>query len=97
MWPNGKTINDVDSTPKALASYVFNNKLYVFWKANDSGNGIYYSASSDGVTWPNGNKINNFDSTPEAISACFFECKFYLFWKANDQGDKIFYSMNEGI
>ncbi len=93
VWPNGRLINNVDSTPKALDTCVFKNKLYVFWKANDPGNRIYYSASADGVTWPNGKVINNADSTPESLSTVLFNNKLYVFWKANDSGNRIYYSV----
>ncbi|OBQ09394.1 MAG: hypothetical protein AN482_11755, partial [Anabaena sp. LE011-02] len=30
---------------------VFNNKLYIAFKANDSSNTLYVTSSSDGVNW----------------------------------------------
>jgi hypothetical protein len=91
-WPNGFRINNVDSTPVALAATVFNNKLYAVWKANDPSNRIYFSGSSDGQTWPNGVRINNADSTPASPAACVFNNKLYLSWKANDSSNRIYFS-----
>ena len=92
-WPAGQTINSVDSTPLAPDACVFDNKLYLFWKANDPSNKIYYSASGNGAApWPNGHVINNADSTPQALGSCVFNSKLYLFWKANDPSNKIYYS-----
>jgi kumamolisin len=91
-WPNGQQINNVDSTPAALAACVFQNRLYLFWKANDPSNAIYYSASANGQTWPRGQRINTVDSTPAALAACVFQNRLYLFWKANDPSNAIYYS-----
>jgi hypothetical protein len=86
-------INNVDSTPAALAACVFNNKLYLFWRANDSSNRIYFSGSSDGQTWPAGKQINLFDSTPTSVAAAPFQNNAYLFWKANDPSNRIYYTV----
>jgi|HubBroStandDraft_1064217.scaffolds.fasta_scaffold17931_1 hypothetical protein len=91
-FPPGHKINDSDSTPCALAPCAFNNHLYLFWKANDSSNSIYFSASPDAQLWPAGKKINNHDSTPQALAACVFNNSLYLFWKANDSSNSIYYS-----
>ncbi len=91
-WPSGTTINTVDSTPQAPAACVLQNQLYLFWKANDPSNDIYYSASADGQTWPSGRTINNVDSTPQALATCVFQNQLYLLWKANDPSNKIFFS-----
>jgi hypothetical protein len=97
-WPYGHKINILDSTARAPAACTFNNKLHLFWKANDPGNRIFHSASEFGVNWPDGRTINNVDSTPEALTACSFDNKLYLFWKANDPGNRIFYSSSsDGI
>jgi hypothetical protein len=90
-WPKGITINAVDSTPAAPAS-VFQNKLYLFWKANDSSNRIFFSASADGQTWPTGVHINAVDATSDAPAASVFQSKLYLFWKANDSSNRIYFS-----
>ena len=91
-WVPGQTINLVDSTPQAPAACVFNNKLYVFWKANDASNAIWFSASADGNTWPAGKKINEFDSTPLTPAACVFNNQLYVFWKANNSSNAICFS-----
>ncbi len=93
-WPNGQTINSTDSTPQAPALRAFNNLLYVFWKANDKSNRIYYSASSTGAagSWPAGQPIDGTDSTPDAPAACVFNGLLYLFWKANDSSNSIYFS-----
>jgi hypothetical protein len=44
-WPNGKPINEVDATSAAPAACGFQDRLYLFWVANDPSNRIYYSAS----------------------------------------------------
>jgi Subtilase family len=93
LWPNGQKINETDSTPESPAVCVFHNQqLYVFWKANDPSNSIYFSASSNGVTWPNGQKINETDSTPESPAVCVFNGRIYVFWKANDPSNSIYFS-----
>jgi C1A family cysteine protease len=91
-WPNGKTINGVDSTPAALSASVFNNKLTLFWKANDPSNHIFHSASADGNSWPNGQTINGVDSTPAAPASAVFNNQLHVFWKANDPSNHIFHS-----
>ena len=91
-WPFGCRVNTVDSTPEALSSCVYQDKIFIFWKANDAGNSIYYSNSTDGVKWQNGRKINSFDCTPKAVSACVFQNNLFLFWKANDRGNSIYCS-----
>jgi len=91
-WPNGFRINTKDSTNAAPAAAVFNNKLFVLWKANDPSNRMYFSGSSDGQTWPNGATINNVDSTPVAPELCVFNNKLYVFWKSNDPSNSILFS-----
>jgi hypothetical protein len=91
-WPNGKTINNADATPAAPAACVFQNQLFLFWKANDPSNRIYFSASSDGKNWPNGATINTTDSSPNALAACVFQNQLFLFWKANDPSNRIYFS-----
>lgn len=90
------TINAVDSTPTTPAVCVLDGALYLFWKANDSGNEIFYSASSDGLTWPAGQVINGTDSTPQALACCVFgggqNPAIYLFWPANDPSASIYYT-----
>jgi hypothetical protein len=44
-WPNGQTINTADSTSLSPASCLFKNEVYVFWKANDPSNRIFFSAA----------------------------------------------------
>jgi hypothetical protein len=79
-WPNGTTINNVDATPASLATCAFQNQVYLFWKANDPSNRIYFSASPLWPPWPKGKTINNVDSTPVALAACVFQNQLYLFW-----------------
>jgi hypothetical protein len=45
-WPRGTTINGLDSTPLAVAACVFppRNAVYLFWKANDPSNRIFFSS-----------------------------------------------------
>jgi len=81
-WPKGATINGVDTTPGAPAACVFQNQLYLFWRANDPSDLIYFSASPDGKAWPNGKAIKALGATPSPPAACVFQNKLYLFWRA---------------
>jgi len=91
-WAGGTPINASDSTPSALATCIFQDQLFLFWKSNDAFNRIYFTASSDGKTWPGGTPINGTDATPEPLAACVFQNQLYLFWKSNDSSNSIFYS-----
>jgi hypothetical protein len=91
-WPNGTTINGVDTTPESLAMCAFQNQVYLFWKANDGSNQIYFSASPLWLPFRNGTTINGVDSTPAALCACVFQNQLYLFWKANDPSNQIYFS-----
>jgi hypothetical protein len=95
-WPPGQPINGTDSTSDAPAVCLFQNQLYLFWKANDSSNRIFFSASSDGHTWPAGKPINSSDSTAAAVAACVFQTQLYLFWQTNDPtlGTRIFFTVS---
>jgi hypothetical protein len=92
--PPGRPINDVDSTSASPTACVFGGEFagqfYVFWKANDPSNLIYYTISPDGSTFPPGKPINGVDSTSAAPFACVFQNKIYLFWKANDPSNRIY-------
>ena len=79
----GQTINNVDATPEAPAAWVYQNKLYLFWKANDPGNHIYFTASADGQTCPPGQVVNGVDTTCNTPGPCVFQNKLFLFWKAS--------------
>jgi hypothetical protein len=95
VWENGRMINQTDTSPFAPAACVFDDQLYLFWKANDPSNAIYYAASPDGVSWPNGVKINHVDSSPMAPAAYVFGQRIFLFWKANDPSNRIYYSVSD--
>jgi hypothetical protein len=82
-FTQGQPINGVDATPEAPAACVFQNNLYVFWKANDPGNRIFFSFSTDGQTWRQGQPINAVDTTCSTPVPCVFQNKLFLFWKAN--------------
>jgi hypothetical protein len=88
----GVWINQFDYTPKSLAACVFQNKLFLFWVANDPSNGIYYSGSVDGLQWPQGKTIDTVDSTPQPLTAIPYNDDIYLFWAANDVSNAIYYS-----
>jgi hypothetical protein len=99
-WPSPPgtmpgTINSVDTTPAALAACVFQNQLFLFWKATASSNRIYFSSSWDGQTWADGMVINEADSTPEALAACVFQNQISLFWKTNDASNGIYTSVSQ--
>ena len=88
----GQAINQVDSTPMTPAAGVLYGMLYLFWKANDPSNRIYYSGSADGLQWPSGALWDTIDSTPEPLAACAYNNDIYLYWKANDPSNSIYYS-----
>ncbi len=92
----GTSINLTDTTPLSPAACVYMNELWVFWKANDPSNAIYFSASSNGQVWPAGQKINTSDSTPQPLAACVFNNQIYLLWTANDPSNQIYYSGSPG-
>jgi hypothetical protein len=88
LFYNGRPLNDVDSTSAGPAACFINNLdigqtsyLYLFWKANDPSNRIYYSRSTNGVTWQPGQTINDVDSTSAAPS-CLSNYTT-LMWKEN--------------
>jgi hypothetical protein len=97
---NGKKINGCDSTSAAPAVCFFKEGLYLFWKAKDSSNGIYYTFSWDGKDWSDGQKITKYDSTSAAPAACVFNNDdgefIYLFWKGNDSSNRIYYAQSDG-
>ena len=68
------------------------DELFVFWKANDPSNAIYFSVSNDGMNWPAGQLINSTDSTPQPPAACVYNDEIYLFWTANDPSNLIYYT-----
>ena len=94
-WAYGHKIAVSDSTSKTPVACMFQNKLYLFWKARDPKNNIYFSDSEYGINWPNARKINNIDLTPESPTACVFNDKLYIFWKATDFENSIYYSVSE--
>lgn len=92
-WVNGVRINNVDATPNALAACWFQYQFYLFWRANDGSDQIYYSALPEGQNcWPSGRPINNVDRTSDAPAACVFQNNLYLFWRANDGSDRIYFT-----
>src|SRR5260370_25957460 len=95
-WSSGQPINGVDSSSDSVAVCVFNNQLFVFWKANDSSNRIIVSASGTGIpgSWPAGQVINGRDSTSAAPAAAVFNNQLFVFWKANDPSNRIFFSQS---
>jgi hypothetical protein len=90
----GQKVNEIDSTPAPLAACEFDQRLYLFWKANDPSNRIYVSAASDGRHWPAGALLTGVDSTPEAPACCAFNGRIYAFWKANDASNSIYFSVS---
>jgi len=88
----GAAINEVDRTTTTPAVCVFDNMLYLFWKANDPFDYAYYSGSSDGLRWPNGKLLDAIDGTSDPLAAVPFNNDIYLFWKASDPSGSIYYS-----
>ena len=78
-WPNGTTINGIDSTLWTPASCVFNNQLFLFWQSTTSTE-IFFSASADGTAWPAGTVLLG-PSTTAAPVACVFNGKLFVFWR----------------
>jgi hypothetical protein len=74
---------------------VFQNKIFLFWKANDSSNAIYVTFAADGKTWQPSRRINRDDSTSSPPAACVFNNQLYLFWRANDSSQAIYFSVSD--
>jgi hypothetical protein len=101
-WSRGQKINGSDATPESPAACVFNNRLFVFWKANDPSNAIHFSSSPSGAagSWPlgetlNSGTINLVDHTPKGVAACVFAGLMYVFWKADDRSNAIYFSVSQ--
>lgn len=94
-WPVGQPINAVDTTPFTPAAAVFGERLYLFWRSDDSSKYIYFAASVDGSTWPTGQPINETDTTLLAPATCAFNGQIYLFWQAADGSNQIVYSASK--
>jgi hypothetical protein len=94
-WNPGQKINNIDSTPDAPAACVFQNKIFLFWKANDPSNAIYVTFAADGKTWQPSRRINLDDSTSSPPTACEFNNQLYLFWRANDSSQAIYFSVSD--
>jgi hypothetical protein len=45
-WPAGQLVDTIDSTPAPISAAVFNGGLFVFWRANDPSNRIWFSSAS---------------------------------------------------
>ncbi len=88
----GSAINNVDSTPKAVACCEFHQQLFLFWKANDSSSSIYFNQSSDGQNWAPGKVIPTGDTTSAAPACCVFNERIFAFWQANDPSNRIIFS-----
>jgi hypothetical protein len=93
-WSPSQKINGFDATPETPAACVFNNQIFLFFKANDSSNAIYVRSSPNGTagSWQSGGKISTIDSTPKSLAACVLGNQIYLFWKADDPSDGIYFS-----
>lgn len=87
-WPAGTEINGVDTTSSAPAACVFDGKLYVFWRG--SNNGLFYSASTDGLAWPNGLGIHQ-QTTAAYPAACVLGNELFVFWMGSDSTGSINY------
>jgi hypothetical protein len=76
------------------------NQLFVFWKANDPSNRIFFSQSSTSAIglpngFPAGQVINNIDATSAAPAAAVFHGQVFLLWKSNDPSNRIFVSAGQ--
>lgn len=91
-WSAPRQINDLAKTERPIATSVFNDKLYLFWAANDSTNWIYFSGSSDGENWPKVQARNAACASSVAPSACVFQNHLFLFWKANDANSTLYWT-----
>jgi hypothetical protein len=76
------------------------NQIYLFWRANDPSNAIYYALYGDltnATPWPPGKKMTPVDETPAAPGACIFHgSSLQVFWRANDPSDHIYHSVLNG-
>ena len=96
-WPGSAVINATDTTTQALASCIFQDQLYLFWKSSSS-NQIFFSVTSPGAyDFPAGQLINGVDWTPQAPAACVFNNQIFLFWVADNSSNKIFFSASDVV
>lgn len=96
IWTDGRKINNVDSTPKPLATSNYRGKIYSAWKENGSSNRIYVSGTNDplGGAWPAGTMINSVDSTPEGLAMAVYnnsDSLLLLAWE-NGTSNRIYIS-----
>lgn len=95
-WPQAVVPNTNNTTVETVGACTFNGgngeSIYIFWRAEDDTNTIYYSSSDDGRVWPDGKPINNKDNTPGSLCACVFKKQLFLFWMASDGSNLIYYT-----
>jgi len=90
-WPKVQARNAACASSVAPSACVFQNHLFLFWKANDANSTLYWTnVPAEGETWPDGQPVNQSGTSPEAPSACVFQNEIYLFWKANDDTNFIY-------
>ncbi|WP_417358558.1 hypothetical protein [Gallaecimonas pentaromativorans] len=78
-WPPGTPIRQ-ETTPYTPTPCVFDNRLYVFWVANDSSKRLIYSIFDPSTgSWSNNAPVNSTDEAISSVSACVFKDELYLF------------------
>ncbi len=89
-----KRINSADTSKDGPGVCEFNGRFYAVWRgsAND---GIYFSASTDGVQWPYGARINTTDTTSASPSAIAFNGQIFVFFRGSNSG--VFWTTGDGV
>jgi len=96
-WPHSVAPNPDCTTINAPSACVFQNRLYLFWKASDNRDSIYWTNVPEaGNTWLDGQPVNQSATTAEAPVACVYRDKLCLFWKSNDDANFIYWTQLEG-
>ncbi|MUG93774.1 alpha/beta hydrolase [Scytonema sp. UIC 10036] len=73
----------LQSTPEQFALAVFNNQLYLAYKANEAANYIWVTSSSDGKNWSEAQRVPE-QTTSAAPALAVFNNQLYLAFKATD-------------
>jgi hypothetical protein len=91
LWTAGQSINDSLTTSSSPGACLFDNQLYVFGRAADGTNSIWYVTSPDGSSWSDPSLIDTVDSSPDGFAPCVFNNQLYMFWQAGNSDHRIYY------
>lgn len=78
---------NVQSTTAAPSMTVFDNSIYMVYKANDSSNNIYITYSSDAINWSDLNHLSQATNSAPAVAA--YGAKLYMAYRKNDESNQI--------